>query len=65
MLSVARGLDIRQVSVRLNGIFLVSSPGTSEDLAATDLARPVVGEVVWRWPVVAEILAGQSRTGDQ
>ncbi|HVB82635.1 MAG TPA: helix-turn-helix domain-containing protein [Candidatus Binataceae bacterium] len=48
VLSVARGLAIRLVSVQLNGTFLVSSPATSEHVAAMDIESLVVGEIVWR-----------------
>lgn len=48
VLSVARGLAVRQVTATLNHRFLVSSPGASEDVAAYDIARLIVGEVVWR-----------------
>jgi len=48
VLSVARGLAVRQVTVKLNGQFLVSSPGASEDVVASDIVHLIVGEVVWR-----------------
>ncbi len=48
VLSVARGLAVRQVHVRLNQNFRVSEPGVSDDVAASELDRLIVGEVVWR-----------------
>ena len=48
VLSVTRGLAVRQVHVRLNQSFRVSGPGVSDDVAASDLDRLIVGEVAWR-----------------
>ena len=48
VLSVTRGLAVRQVHVRLNQNFRVSGPGVSDDVAASDLDWLIVGEVVWR-----------------
>jgi hypothetical protein len=46
--SVARGLAIREVHVRLDGRFLVSSPGVSDEVDAFDIGKLIVGEIVWR-----------------
>ena len=48
LFSVARGLAVRRVTVKLNGQFVVASPGVSEQLGALDIVRLIVGEVVWR-----------------
>jgi transcriptional regulator with XRE-family HTH domain len=48
VLSVARGLAVRQVHSRLDGRFLVSGEGPSEEVLAANLGRRVVGEVIWR-----------------
>jgi hypothetical protein len=42
------GLIVRHVRVRLNGRFVISGPDISEEVAAMELGRRVVGEVVWR-----------------
>jgi hypothetical protein len=46
--SVARGLAIREVHVRLDGRFLVSSPGVSDEVDAFEIGKIIVGEIVWR-----------------
>jgi transcriptional regulator with XRE-family HTH domain len=48
VLSVARGLAVRQIHARLDQQFLVSGPGVSEQVSALDLGRRIVGEVIWR-----------------
>jgi transcriptional regulator with XRE-family HTH domain len=48
ILSGAVGLTLRRVRVRLNGRFVLSGPDISEEVEASDLARRVVGQVVWR-----------------
>jgi len=48
VLSVARGLAVRQIHARLDQQFQVSGPGVSEQVTASDLGRRIVGEVVWR-----------------
>ncbi len=48
VLSVARGLAIRQIHARLDQQFLVSGPGVSEQVSALDVGRRIVGEVIWR-----------------
>lgn len=48
VLSVAVGLTVRRVRVRLNGRFVLSGPDISEEVAAMELGRRIVGEVVWR-----------------
>lgn len=48
MLSGRVGLVVRHVRVRLNQTFVISGPNISEQVAASELGRRVVGEVVWR-----------------
>jgi hypothetical protein len=48
VLSGSVGLILRHVRVRLNGRFVLSCPGISEEVEVMDLGRRVVGEVVWR-----------------
>jgi len=48
VLSGAIGLTVRRVSLRLNGKFVLSGPGISEEVEPSDLRHRVVGQVVWR-----------------
>lgn len=48
VLSLAQEFTIRQVHIRLDQEFLVSSASTSEKIDGSALSRLVVGEVVWR-----------------
>src|ERR1700691_604108 len=47
VLSVARGLAIREVHARLDGRFVVTSPGVSDEVDAFDIGKLIVGEIVW------------------
>jgi hypothetical protein len=47
VLSVARGLAIRKVHARLDGRFVVTSPGLSDEVDAFDIGKLIVGEIVW------------------
>ena len=48
VLSGRVGLVVRDVRVRLNQRFVISGPNISEEVAASELGRRIVGEVVWR-----------------
>ncbi len=48
VLSVARGLAIRQVHARLDQRFVVSGPSVSDEVDAFALGQLIVGEIVWR-----------------
>lgn len=48
VLSIARVLAIREVHVRLDGRFVVSSPGVSDEVDAFEIGKIIVGEIVWR-----------------
>ena len=48
VLSGRVGLMVRHVRVRLNQRFVISGPNISEEVAASELGRRIVGEVVWR-----------------
>ena len=48
VLTVAHGLAIRHIHARLDHKFLVSGPGASDEVGASDLGHLIVGEIVWR-----------------